>query len=207
MIRAMGCSSQRHLTLGLGLLALSIGLAAVGVVIARGGDHPPQPLRVYNPIRVTIAGGCPASIKGHDGISNPEPDHLDQRLAPLKPAHGLICRYTPLGGLQRAGIKYGVLYESASLTQSDARHLADDLDRIPPGKKGAFVSCPADIAQYDILILGYGGLQDVDLRISQTGCGVIDNGYAGRISRSPQADKFGKDFADVAGPAYRQPER
>lgn len=189
------------------LLVLSLLLAGVGVAIARSGGHPPTPLRVNNPIRVTVGEGCPRSIKGHDGIINPEPDHLDKVLAPSNPAKGLICRYTPLDGLQRAGIRYGVLYRSIPLTRAIAVRLAGDLDRIPPVPRGAVYSCPADFAQYDILILAYGGHQDVDLQVSQTGCRAINNGYVGRLDVSSQAGRFATDFDEVAGPTYRQPQR
>jgi hypothetical protein len=207
MIRRMGWSNQRWMASVLGVVALSVGLAGVGVAIARSGGHPPQPIRMNNPIRATIAGGCPRSIKGADGITNPEPDHLDKLLAPSNPTHGLICRYTPLEGLQRAGIKYGVLYKSVSLLQREARRLASDLDRIPPEPSGASYGCPSDIAHYDILILAYVGHQDVDLLVSQTGCQAITNGYAARLSVSPQAGKFATDFDELAGPTYRQPQQ
>ena len=97
--------------------------------------------------------------------------------------------------------------EAGSIAQSDAGRLAGDLDRIPPAPRGAVYNCPADIAQYDILILAYGGHQDVDLWVSQTGCRTITNGYAGRLGISPQAGKFAADFGNLGGPTYRQPQR
>lgn len=222
-------TNHRRVALVVGALIVGIGLAGVGVAVARNADdrvlqqfRTPVDAHADNPIRVTIASGCPASIKGHDGVSNPTPNHLRSIIAPSNPTGGLVCRYTPMLILLPGHDKHGALYRSASLSEKNARRLVDEMQGIQ--KKALFahnLECPqAPFEEFDIIVLSYPDRPDLDLLVSTAGCGNgFNNGYAGwpaalyhvRVSggtveffsiENVQWDEFVRDLDSIAGPRY-----
>ncbi len=80
---------------------------------------PPQDDLPGSRLRVTVAGGCPASDRGIVGVSNTR-THLEDKLLPADPpVNALICRYS---GSQGAAYQ---LAEHHLVAASTARRLAD----------------------------------------------------------------------------------
>jgi hypothetical protein len=175
------------------VLVGAVALAGVGVALARA-THIPNPLKIANPTHVFLENGCPSKI----GFSRGEnaPDHLDAIMVPPEPTKALICRYSPIEGIQSPRVLHGFLYRSVHLGRSDARRLAEDLDRLRPFPKGAWM-CDSDSVRYDIMVFGYSGRQDVDVFSYAEGCPSVNNGYLMK-GFLPPFDAFVKDFDRLA---------
>lgn len=110
-----------------------------------------------NPIRVTIADGCPASVANHPDygstsaqwISNPDSSGLDQQFVPGTPRSAIICRYVALDAMTTAnGQTYnvGTLLTSTVLDANNAGALADTLNAIVPWNLTSGCEPPSDKA-------------------------------------------------------------
>ena len=173
--RGMGGTSSAGRRWLLLICAAGLALAGVGIAVARG-VHVAKPLqRGTKPVRVTISGGCPSRLDG-DGVTNPQPDHLDSVLAPIDPTRGLICRFAPLEGIQDPHVLHGALYRARILTRAEATKLAVVLDDLKPIPRGVFM-CPSDSVRDEIIVFAYTDRPDVDLWYSAEGCSTVNNGY------------------------------
>jgi len=135
----------------------------------------PRPVRSgpgAHPVRVTLAGGCPATDRGVTGVTNPGA-RLTRRLLPAgQPTAGLRCRYDGLNGHPWHLVK------ATRLTARAARGAASAMTRIPLGHvDGEWMSCPSSDGSATVLVLAYPGHPDVDLWIRLGGCGGVSNGY------------------------------
>jgi hypothetical protein len=127
------------------------------------GDHP---------VRVTVAGGCPAADRGVTGVSNPGAGLTRRLLPPEQPTAGLRCRYDGLNGHPWR------LVATQRLTAPAARQAARSMAARPLSHAdGGAVNCPADDGSAEVLALAYPGQPDVDLWIKLGGCGGVSNGY------------------------------
>lgn len=182
--------------------SLNVGVAPVagGSVIRADGVVvwlDPRPLIVPPGgvrLRLTVAGGCPATDRKITGVRNSATAgstagsavasaagsaagtgeaSLRHRLVPAgAPTGGLVCRYNGLNG--RAWHLRG----SRRLTPGQARHLARVVARTPLSHvDGGASSCPADDGSARFTALEYPGRPDVDLMVSLGGCGGISNGF------------------------------
>lgn len=176
-------------------VALMAALAACSSGSTDRGQGSPDPAPTA-PVRVTLIVGCPASVAGHDGVENNGPGLKDE-IVPLTPTAGLLCRYSPLGGLQAPGVKHGVLYGQATLTAAQARTLASLLNRIPPYKRGEVFHCPADVGRHSILTFAAPGRSDVDVWVSDTGCPYVSNGHRQAGEPSPALGDFLSSVDDI----------
>ena len=126
-----------------------------------------------HPIRVTVAGGCPATDQGVTGVTNPGPS-LTQRLLPSgQPTAGLRCQYA--GG---NGHPSWHLVTATRLAGPAARQAAASMARLRLSHADpAVVRCvpPAD-GSAEALVLAYPGRPDVDL-FMPNGCGGVSNSY------------------------------
>ncbi len=125
-----------------------------------------------HPVRVTVAGGCPATDRGVTGVSNPGAG-LTKRLLPGgQPTAGLRCRYDGASGHPWR------LVASQRLTAAAARQAARSMAARPLSHPdGGSVSCGAINGSAEVLALAYPGRPGVDLWITLGGCGGVFNGY------------------------------
>jgi hypothetical protein len=135
----------------------------------------PRPLRSgpgAHPVRVTLAGGCPAADSGITGVANPGAGLTRQLLPSGPPAAGLRCRYDGLNG------KPFHLVHVQRLSATAARQAARSMAHLPLSHPdGAEVNCPMDDGSAEVLALAYPGHPDVDLWVKLNGCGGVSNGY------------------------------
>jgi hypothetical protein len=125
-------------------------------------------------VRVTIAGGCPATIAGYGDVANPRGDLTARMLPAETPTAGLICRYGRVFGASKAS----TLAHSTVLSTPPARTLARSVNAIWTGSAGTgSTSCPDDTGVSDVIVFGYTGRSDVDLWYHASGCQGVDNGY------------------------------
>lgn len=156
--------------------------ALAGCAGAASGAHglsslpelPPHQLR-SPAIRITVAGGCPASLGTAADVRN-DPSVLEARLVPAgdQPDSALICRYpgsTTADGLPSSKNRRIVLRRAAA----DA--LARALARVSLVQPKGMFSCPADFESLAIIVLHYAAGSDVDIWYRTTGCQTLDNGY------------------------------
>ena len=136
----------------------------------------PRPLKSgpgAHPIRVTVAGGCPATDQGVTGVTNPGPSLTQQLLPSGQPTAGLRCRYA--GG---NGHPSWHLVAATRLAGPAARQAAGPMARLRLSHADPAVArClpPAD-GSAEVLALAYPGRPDVDL-FQLAGCGGVSNGY------------------------------
>lgn len=126
-----------------------------------------------HPIRVTAAGGCPATDQGVTGVTNPGPSLTRQLLPSGQPTAGLRCQYA--GG---NGHPPWHLVAATRLAGPAARQLAASKARLPLSHVDPVVPrCipPAD-GSAEVLAFAYPGRPDVDL-FTLRGCGGVSNGY------------------------------
>jgi hypothetical protein len=164
------------------LSCVALALAVLGgCTSAAGGGHgssdPPESARQLRTraIRVTVAGGCPASLDAAADVRN-DPSGLTARLVPAgdQPDSALICRYPGMAtadGLPSPKNRRIVLRRAAA--DALARALAQ-VSLVQP--KGMF-SCPADFESLAIIVLHYAAGSGVDIWYRTTGCQTLDNGY------------------------------
>ena len=136
---------------------------------------PPRQPRV----RVTVTGGCPSNISRYKDVQDVA-GVAPERLVPLNPLEGLVCRYGPRV-LSSGGESGPGLYRSTSLDQSQARELARVIDDVstkgPPS--GPPAACPEDSGSASIIAFTYSSAPDADLWYSDAGCQMLDNGRIG----------------------------
>jgi hypothetical protein len=120
-------------------------------------------------LRVTVAGGCPATDRGYVGVTNPDQPDLDAALLPGgSPTAGLVCEFT----------KSPRLTSHRTLDATAAARVAAQARALPLGHSlGGPHSCPADFASVVVLALSYPGRPDVDLWLKPNGCGRVGNGH------------------------------
>jgi hypothetical protein len=175
-------------------LNVGVARAAGGSVIRADGVVvwlDPRPLTVPPGgvrMRLTVAGGCPATDRKVTGVRNSAAAgsatissavssggeaSLWHRLVPAgAPTGGLVCRYNGMNG------RAWHLRSSRRLTAGQARHLARVVAGTPLSHvDGGASSCPADDGSARFTALAYPGRPDVDLMVSPGGCGGISNGF------------------------------
>jgi hypothetical protein len=126
-----------------------------------------------HPIRVTVAGGCPATSQRVTGVTNPGSSLTQQLLPSGQPTAGLRCRYA--GG---NGNPPWHLVAATRLAGPAARQAAAPVTRMRLSHADpVVVRCvpPAD-GSVEVLVLAYPGRPDIDL-FQLVGCGVVSNGY------------------------------
>lgn len=136
----------------------------------------PRPLRdaAAGPrMRVTIAGGCPASDRGRVDVTNTRSADLGRALLPSgHPAAALVCTYG--GGNDTPPLR---LRQRRTLTATQAQRLARAVRAVPiDHPDGGVHSCPMDDGSATVLVFGYPGRPDVDLWWARTGCQALRNG-------------------------------
>lgn len=164
-----------------GSASLEIGLASQGSATAIRVDGvaqwiDPSPTRDTSrglAIRVTIAGGCPATDRGWSDISNPGAPDLDHQLLPAAaPTAALKCTYNGLNG------NTFTLASSQQLNATQASAAAAQIRAVPLGSRGNGPhSCSTDDARASILAFSYPGRADVDIWDHTSGCTFTDNGH------------------------------
>lgn len=92
--------------------------------------------------------------------------YTGDKLVPLSPVGGLICRYSPNGSL----------YASVDVVTNEAVDLAVVIDAISTALPQGTYHCPAADDSASILAFAYAGQPDVDLWFSDSGCETLDNG-------------------------------
>jgi len=122
-------------------------------------------------IRVTVAGGCPASLGDNSDVSN-DVDGLDVAMVPPgEPTGGLICQYP--GANPTIDQPKG----SRTLTAAQAVALATQVRKLAVGSEGIGPhSCPMDDGQVTIAVLTF-PQGDVDLWWRVSGCQSVRNGH------------------------------
>jgi hypothetical protein len=135
----------------------------------------PRPVRSgpgAHPVRVTVAGGCPATDRGVTGVTSPGGGLTRRLLPPGPPTAGLRCQYDGLNGHPWH------LVAATRLTARAARQAARSMARLPLSHTdGGSMSCPMDDLSFEVLALAYPGRPDVDLWIKLNGCRGVSNGY------------------------------
>jgi hypothetical protein len=163
-----------------GTASLQIGLVTQGSTtgvrvdgVAQWIDPTPTRDASHGPkIRVTIAGGCPASDRGL-AIGNPDAPDLDHQLLPAAtPIAALKCTYDGLNGHPFR------LASSQHLNATQAAAAAAVIRAVPLGSRGLEArNCPADDARANIVVFAYPGRADVDIWEHTAGCPSTDNGH------------------------------
>jgi hypothetical protein len=138
-------------------------------------------------VHVTVANGCPPTVAGVAGVSNPGAD-LTARLLPAgPPTAALVCRYYgsigPPGALPVS--KWQRLAHRARLGTTGAGRLARTVSAAPisrtvvpaGGSHGRAYNCPMDDGAVALLVFSYPGQPDVDLWAGLSGCTLVGNGY------------------------------
>lgn len=131
-------------------------------------------------IRVTLRSGCPPAIVGYHDVKNPG-GGLSNKLVPLNPRQGLICRYGPRLLLHGGGESGPALYRRSSLSNQKAADLArviDDISTVGP-PPGPVAACPADAGSASVIVFGYKSGPDADLWYGDAGCQTLDNSRIG----------------------------
>ena len=156
-------------------IASVLALAALGAGCTRSTPAPhasdPAPR-----IRVSVEGGCPASLGTARDVHN-SATGLAHALVPRPAAvdGGLVCQY----GLSQPGgpSDQPVLTRRTSLDAARARSLAAAAARIDLGRPGGTYHCPAQLfGAFTIIVLRYQAGPDIDLWYNTSGCQTIDNG-------------------------------
>jgi hypothetical protein len=139
---------------------------------------PEQDLGSARRIRVTVARGCPGSDAGFGDVANSRPGLTVRLLPGTAPVAGLECRYYGLKGYYRLNGPAWRLRGATRLNAAAAGRLASSMARIslshPDGEE---LNCPLDDGTAEVIALSYAGRPDVDLWLSQSGCGGVSNGY------------------------------
>jgi hypothetical protein len=129
-------------------------------------------------IRVTVQGGCPASVGYSTDVSN-QGSGLTSTLVPVdaRPTRGLICVYPQ----PRSYIPpRPPAREVIPVDELGAMRLADLLTKVSPQPAPTgTTSCPGADENITVIVLSYRGRADVDLKYDAMGCRAIDNGYVG----------------------------
>jgi hypothetical protein len=143
-------------------------------------------------MRVTVAGGCPATDADDVGVRNTAPDLATMLLPAAAPTSGLMCEYAGLNGKRFGLIKSTAIdvNAAAQLASGVSSSSLSHLDNVE-------VNCPMDDASITVLVFAYAGRADVDVWYARTGCQSVSNGY---ITGSP-----GDILNELANPAASGP--
>ena len=157
--------------------AVPLLLAAALVIGVPGRPAAAASFRAGHPqIRVTVAGGCPATVTGYQDVDNPGGPR--GRMVPTDPLAGLICRYGPYPlAPPSTGMSSPALYRSVRLDRHTAGRLAALADRLPTHSPPGLISCPADFGAATVIAFSYRHRADVDLWYHDQGCERLDNGH------------------------------
>ncbi len=115
------------------------------------------------PVHVLVSSGCRPVLGSSKDVVN---SYTGDKLVPLSPVGGLICRYSPNGSL----------YASVDVVTNEAVDLAVVIDAISTALPQGTYHCPAADDSASILAFAYAGQPDVDLWFSDSGCETLDNG-------------------------------
>ena len=123
-------------------------------------------------LRVTVAGGCPATDKNAVGVRNTGGDLRTRLLPAAAPAAGTGCFYYGLNGHPFR------LRKQVALGSAAARKVSAAIAGLPLSHViGGVVNCPLDDESMEIIALSYPGRPDVDLWKKLNGCATVANGY------------------------------
>jgi hypothetical protein len=180
-------------------LEIGVASAAAGVSDIRADGialwFDPVPLQdtASGPrMRVSVAGGCPATDAGAVGVRNSAPDLATMLLPAASPTGGLICEYAGLNG-----IRFGLI-KSTKLDADAAAQLASAVSSSPVSHlDNEEVHCPMDDASAAVLVFSYPGRADVDVWYARNGCRSVSNGYI--------AASTGDILNELANPAASGP--
>lgn len=142
-------------------------------------------------LRVDVAAGCPASIGSYRDVVNTFPG---PPLAAAGPTAGLICRYSPFGGVQT--LRPGHLVRQSLLSVHQAQELVAAVRALdlsgPRGASPPVAHCPADFGIYALIGFSYRSRADIGLWYSASGCQTLDNGRlgAGETANPSFYDRF-----------------
>jgi hypothetical protein len=171
-----------------------------------------------NPIRVTLADGCPSTVGGHPDfsssaaswITNPDAARLAASFVPGAPSAALICRYAALDAVTPLAngvtLNAGDLYSSTQLEARAATALAETLNEIVPWNIGSGCLPTENKARYTAITFAIAGRTDVDVWLKDWyGCPEVSNGsrYSGLLING-QGDEF---LAKLDSLAPRAPKR
>ena len=184
----------RRVTAGLLVPLLLALVVEAGVGTASGAET--SFVAGHPQLRVTVSGGCPASVATYRDVANPAGPF--RRLVWVGPRAGLVCRYGPRPLAPPVnGESTSALYRATSLSRGDARRLAGVIARLslkaPPG----LMSCPADFGSVTIIAFSYRHRPDVDLWYDDSGCESLDNGHV--RSSEPNNRLFYAGFEPLIG--------
>ena len=197
---------------------------ALADTVAIGGDQvatttaPTSTGPDPNPIRVTLADGCPSTVGGHPDfsstaaswIANPDAAGLADSFVPSDPSAVLICRYAALDAVTPHGfgvtLNAGDLYSSTQLEAPVAKALADSLDKIVPWDIASGCLPTENKARYTAITFAIAGRTDVDLWLKDWyGCPEVSNGSRDSgLLINGQGDDF---LARLDNAAPRAPQR
>lgn len=136
--------------------------------------------------RVTVAGGCPATLAGNRDIDNPAGERGPLLLPSGPPASALICSYAADDNGRK-------LIGQRRFAATDASALAGAVNHITLIPDIGMHSCPPDPVKVKILVFAFPGRADADLWWHANGCESLDNGY---LSTSETMNpSFYNDFA------------
>jgi len=176
-----------ELELGVAYVGPSVSAIRVDAVVIWTDPRPWPDNAAGKRIHVTVAEGCPASVAGLVGVSNPGAGLTASLLPVGSPTTALVCRYNgsddPSGSLPAS--QWQKLAHQARLTATGAGELARVVAAISisrtivPGG-GAFgpaALCPMDDGAVAVVAFSYPGRPDVDVWAQLSGCAVVGNGY------------------------------
>jgi hypothetical protein len=133
-------------------------------------------------LHVTVAEGCPATVAGAVGVSNPGAGLTASLLPAGDPTAALVCRYNGSDGLSGTlpTAQWHKLAHQARLGATGARQLALVVAAAPISRTvvpGTEALCPMDDGAVAVLAFSYPGRPDVDLWAQLNGCTLVGNGY------------------------------
>lgn len=140
-------------------------------------------------LRVTVSGGCPATVGGYADVANSDPVLRTRMLPRAAPTGGLVCRY----GTPRQGPAHPPVVD---LSAQSATRLARAVNAIPLGSAGSgLTACPAGQDVQVLLAFSYRHHPDADLWLHTHGCRTLDNGFVRAVEEGTPA--FYKGFVNA----------
>jgi hypothetical protein len=180
MASGMTYSDDRLASTQLGTRWLELSVAPRGTgsevradaVVVWLDPTPYQDTRSGKRLRLTVAGGCPATDSGAVGVRNEATDLAAALLPDAVPNAAILCRYAGANGAT------GTLTKQKVLDATQAAALAAYLRTAPvPHVDGALRSCPMMDGTVELLAFSFPGRDDVDLWWPIGGCALIANGH------------------------------
>ena len=135
-----------------------------------------------SPVRITVSGGCPASLGNHNGVSNGGLGFWFE-MVPRNPTRAMVCDYPPAPPPPMS---------QATLTGPEAERLsaaADSSSTYRPHNNG----CAWSGGNITVVAFSYQGRSDVDLWFEPGDCGLLTNGRL----KSSNAQGFANLLQDV----------